>query len=127
MNKWTKDPKLHKRLTDENIKWIFNPPAAPHMGGVWESLVKLAKRAMIATTKGAELKDEELLTVLTECEVMLNNRPLMYISNDPNDIEPLTPAHILNNKCITLIPQHDLESQHMSLKKRWLYCQNVVN
>ena len=80
------------------------------MGGVWESLVKLAKRAMIATTKGAELTDEELMTVLTECEAMLNNRPLTYISNDPNDMEPLTPAHFLNNQCTTLILQHDLES-----------------
>ena len=73
MNKWTNDPRLHKRLTNENIKWIFNPPAAPHMGGVCESLVKLAKRAIIATTKEAAQTDEELMTVLTECEVMLNN------------------------------------------------------
>eukprot|EP00112_Aurelia_sp_Birch-Aquarium-sp1_P026917 Seg987.5 transcript_id=Seg987.5/GoldUCD/mRNA.D3Y31 product="hypothetical protein" protein_id=Seg987.5/GoldUCD/D3Y31 len=127
MNKWTEDPKLHNRLTDENIKWIYNPPAAPHMGGVWESLIKLAKRAMIATTKGAELTDEELITVLTECEAMLNNRPVTYISNDPNDIEPLIPAHFLNNKCTTFILQHDLGIQHKSLKKRWLHCQNVVN
>ena len=45
---------------------------------------------MIATTKNAELTDEELITVLTECEAMLNNRPLTYVINDPNNIEPLT-------------------------------------
>ena len=127
LNKWIKDPKLHNRLTDENIKWLFNPPAAPHMGGVWESLVKLVTRAIIPSTKGAELTDEELMTVLTECEAMLNNRPLTYISNDPNDMEPLTPANFLYNQCTTLILRHDLESQHTSLKKRWLHCQNVVS
>eukprot|EP00794_Sanderia_malayensis_P002619 gene2619-3032_t len=117
LNKLTKDPTLHRHLTDENMKWIFNPPAAPHMGGVWESLVKLAKRAMIATTKGAEMTDEELMTVLTECEAMLNNRPLTYISNDPNDMEPLTPAHFLNNRSTTTLLQHDLGIPHTSLKK----------
>ena len=127
MNKWVKSQRLHNRLTDENIKWIFNPPAAPHMGDVWESLVKLAKRAMTAATRGAELTDEELMTVLTECKAMLNNRPLTYISNDPDDIEPLTPAHFLNNKTTTLILQHNLENQYASWKKRWLHCQNVVN
>ena len=127
MKKWTKSPKLHDRLTDENIKWIFNPPAAPHMGSVWESLVKLAKRAVTAVTKGADLTDEELMTVFAESEAMLNKRPLTYISNDPNDIEPLTPAHSLNNKPITLILQHELENQHNSWKKRWLHCQNVIN
>ena len=127
MKKWIKSPKLHNRLTDENIQWIFNPPAAPHMGGIWESLVKLAKRAVTAITKGVDLTDEELMTVFAESEAMLNNRPLTYISNDPNDIEPLTPAHFLNNKPTTLILQHELENQHSSWKKRWLHCQNVVN
>ena len=100
---------------------------APHIGGVWESLVKLAKRAVTAATKGAELTDEELMTVPTECEAMLNNRPLTYISNDPNDLEPLTPAPFLNNKPTTFMLQHELKSEHNSWKKRWLHCQNVVN
>eukprot|EP00112_Aurelia_sp_Birch-Aquarium-sp1_P005909 Seg1666.1 transcript_id=Seg1666.1/GoldUCD/mRNA.D3Y31 product="hypothetical protein" protein_id=Seg1666.1/GoldUCD/D3Y31 len=82
---------------------------------------------MIATTKGAKLTDEQLMTVLTKCEAMLNNRRLTYISNDPNDVEPLTSAHFLNNKCTTFILWYDLGIQHGSLKKRWLHCQNVVN
>ena len=91
------------------------------------NLFKLAKRAMIAMTKGAELNHPELMTVMTECKAMRNNPSLTYISNDSNDMEPLTPAHFLNNQCTTLILQHDLESQHRSLKKRWLHCQKVVN
>ena len=59
------------------------------MGGTQESLVKLAKSGMTAAAKGSELIEEELIAVLTECEAMLNNRPLTYISIDPNDLEPL--------------------------------------
>ena len=78
--------------------------------------IKLAKRAMTAPTKDKEMTDEESMTVLTECEAMLNNRPLTYVSNDPNDLEPLRPAHFLNSKPTTLMLQHELKSEHISSK-----------
>ena len=31
-----KEDKINKTLAEKNIQWIFNPPAASHMGGVWE-------------------------------------------------------------------------------------------
>ena len=92
------------------------------MGGVWKSLAKLAKRALFTTTKGAELTDKELATVLTECEGMLDNRLLTYVNSDPEDLEPLTPAHFLNNKSTNFLSEDGTEFSHTCLKKRWLYC-----
>ncbi|GFT96675.1 integrase catalytic domain-containing protein [Trichonephila clavipes] len=40
----------------------------------------------------ASLYYEELNTVLCECEHVINSRPLTYISEDVNDLSPLTPA-----------------------------------
>ena len=35
-------------MTQEDIDWRFNPPASPHFGGVWERVVRSAKRALVA-------------------------------------------------------------------------------
>lgn len=33
-------------FTNTNTKWSFNPPGAPHMGGVWERMVRAVKEAI---------------------------------------------------------------------------------
>ncbi len=39
---------------------------------------------------------EELSTILSEVELVLNSRPLTYVYSDSNEPEPLSPAHFLN-------------------------------
>ena len=41
------EKRIHERLSLRQVKWVFNPPGAPHFGGAWESLVKSAKRALV--------------------------------------------------------------------------------
>ncbi|XP_053699267.1 uncharacterized protein LOC128746242 [Sabethes cyaneus] len=82
-------------FTDARTKWSFNPPSAPHMGGVWERMVRSVKEAMRALDNGRKLNDEVLLTVLAEAESFINSRPLTYMPQASADGEALTPNHFL--------------------------------
>ncbi|XP_055524646.1 uncharacterized protein LOC129718180 [Wyeomyia smithii] len=82
-------------LTTTRTKWNFNPPAAPHMGGVWERLVRSTKEALAVIDEGGRLTDEVLLTSICEVEDMINSRPLTYVSQEADEIDTLTPNHFL--------------------------------
>lgn len=45
---------LQQRTADKNISWQFNPPLAPHWGGVHEVMIKAAKRARV-TVQGCRV------------------------------------------------------------------------
>ena len=62
------------------IEWQFNPPASPHFGGVFEIMIKSAKKAIRGVIGNAEVTDEELLTAICGAESLLNSRPITYVS-----------------------------------------------
>ena len=82
-------------------------------------MVKLANRAITATTNGYLLTNEELATVFVECEAMLNNRPLTYVGCDPDDVDPITPAHFLNTRHLTPLLPSEVPLENVSPKRRW--------
>ena len=86
---------IHETTKRHKIKWDFNPPSAPHFGGVFESMIKSSKKAMRAILKDADITDEELETAIVGAEGQLNSRPITYVSSDVDDLTPLTPNHFL--------------------------------
>jgi len=79
----------------EGIKWNFNPPAAPHFGGLWEAAVKSTKHHLRRVIGETTLTFEEMSTFLAQVEACLNSRPLQALSDDPDDVTALTPGHFL--------------------------------
>ena len=63
-------------LPQQEIDWIFNPPLASHMGGVWERMIRSIPKVMNALMKEQILDDESLNTLMCEIESILNSRPL---------------------------------------------------
>ncbi|XP_024890900.1 uncharacterized protein LOC112466810 [Temnothorax curvispinosus] len=52
----------------EEIKWSFNPPSAPHFGGLWNSGVKSVKTHLRRVVGDKTLSLEEFTTVLAQIE-----------------------------------------------------------
>lgn len=93
-----------KVISQHQIKWHLNPPAAPHMGGLWETAVKSAKTLLQRTIKELVLTYEEINNVFHHVKAVLNSRPLSAMSSDPNDCQPLTVGHSITLKPLVRIP-----------------------
>ena len=88
-------PALQTQLAHQRISFCFNPPAAPHFGGVWEREIRSVKSALYTCVGAQPVHEEVLLTVLLEVEAILNSKPLGYVSADIADIDPVTPNSLL--------------------------------
>lgn len=65
------------------------------MCGLWEAAIKSAKEHLKKILGATKLNYEEIYTLLAVIEACLNSRPLSTLSNNPSDLEPLTPGHFL--------------------------------
>ena len=84
---------LSEALVKKRIHWKFNPPSAPHHGGVWERIVRSFKHVFYAILGNRRLTDEILTTTFCLVEQSLNSRPLVPVSSDATDLDALTPNH----------------------------------
>jgi hypothetical protein len=107
------------------VKWRFNTPLSPHQGGFFESLIKLAKKALRVIVGQQVLSWNEMSTVFAEVESLVNSRPLGYPSNDPNDLRPLTPNHLILGRASADVPQGPFREAR-NCRKRFEYIQTLV-
>ncbi|GFW28046.1 integrase catalytic domain-containing protein [Trichonephila clavipes] len=112
-------------LSKEQIKWNFNPPSAPHFGGLWEAGVKSLKYHLKRVIGNSILSHEEFLTLVVKIEVVLNSRPICPLSNDPNDVETLTSAHFLVGSSLVAVPDPDYTEIPMNRLSRWQLVQRI--
>ena len=60
---WNKEG-IEEHLVQRGIRWKFNPRAAPHLGGVWERLVRSCKKAMYAMLGNRSITEDVLSTTI---------------------------------------------------------------
>ena len=118
---------LQQFAISNKINWVFNPPSASHMGGVWERLIRSVKTALTVVLREQAPKEETLLTILTEVEHSVNSRPLTHVSVDPRNIEALTPNHFLLGISSGQIRISRCDAQNVCTRKQWEIAQNFAN
>ena len=117
---------VQRMTSNQGVTWQFNPPAAPYFGGVFESMIKAAKRAIYAELSGADVNDEELQTVMIGAESLLNSRPLTMISGDHNDETVLTPNHFLIGQMGGDLAPETVDTTSGKLRQRWRRVQELI-
>ena len=98
-----KHPAVKQHFANVQVKWQFNVQRAPWWGGFFERMIQSTKRCLRKSIGGARLTYDELITVVAEVEMILNSRPLSYISSEDTE-EPLTPSHLLLGRRVMNLP-----------------------
>jgi len=106
---WKKS-KLEERLHRKQIKWTFNPPSAPWWGGFWERLVRSVKDLLRRMLGTAKLSKGQLISCLASVSYAINNRPLTTLTEDDEDLFPLTPAMFMRDLPVSGLPERELIS-----------------
>ncbi|XP_041484654.1 uncharacterized protein LOC121431209 [Lytechinus variegatus] len=119
--------KANKYLTIRGIKWHFNPPSASHMGGVWERVIRSVRRILTSLLQQQTLTDEALMTLFSEVEAILNARPLVNLSMDARDDEPLTPNHLLLLRKSPSLPPGIFKKEDCLLRRKWRQVQYLAD
>ena len=92
---------IRRFLLHQRSVWIFNPPYASHMGEAWERMIGLTWRILktMLMDKAVKVLTHEILTTfLAEASAIINSRPLVPTSSDPDYTLILTPYTLLTLK-----------------------------
>lgn len=116
-------PTIENEFRAKEIRWKFNPPSSPWWGGFWERLIGILKDLLRKNLGRSSLSYEELQTLICECESVMNNRPLTYVSEE-QELKTLTPSMFLQNLPLNDVPDLD-QIERTNIVKRWRHIQKV--
>lgn len=123
---FSKDPLFRSFLLDNHIEWHFIPPRSPHFGGLWESAVRLLKHHLKRIITSVNLTFEELYSITTQVEAIVNSRPLMRLTEDKDDLEMLTPGHFLVGRALRSLPEVPVDESRHTLVSRYRHMKLLI-
>lgn len=126
INDWNQD-KIYDHLLQKHVKWSFNPPYGSHHGGIWERCIRTIRSILRALLKEQVIDDEGLQTLMCEVESLMNARPITTVSDDPKDLQALTPNHLLLAQSNQTLPPGVFNKADIYPKRRWRQVQYLVD
>ncbi|XP_037927649.1 uncharacterized protein LOC119662163 [Teleopsis dalmanni] len=119
---------LQSEFTSPETQWVFLPPAAPHMGGAWERMVRSIKTVLGAIiSPQAKINDEKMHNLFCEVESIINSRPLTYLSIETASEEALTPNHFLLGSSSGNKPPGKFDTNDEHVKSSWRHSQYLAD
>lgn len=116
---------LSQIAAQRGVTWRFSPPNCPHWGGIFEAAVKSAKTHLRRIIGETALTFEELATVFCKVEAVLNSRPLCPLSQDPNDLDVLTPGNFLVGGLLNALPEYPWRDERTNRLSRFQMIQQM--
>ncbi|UYV65014.1 K02A2.6-like [Cordylochernes scorpioides] len=93
-------------------------------GGWWERLIGMMKQLLFRILGQTSLGYEELSTVMCDVESLMNTRPLTYLTEESEDLTPLTPSLFLHEVREVGVPDLDL-IDNQTLSRKYQYIKRV--
>lgn len=114
-------------MIQRNLEWRFQPPSASHFGGVFERVIRSVRKVLngILREQPLKLNDEQLNTLFREIESILNCRPLTEISDDKEDLNALTPNHLLMLHEGATFPPGLFTKNDSYMQRKWKQVQHL--
>jgi hypothetical protein len=125
LDKWNQST-IDEFLKQRHVQWQFNPPAASHMGGVWERQVRTIRHILWALCREQAMDEEGLPTLMCMVESIVNSRPITAVSDDVADLEALTPNHLLLLGAGSVLPIDNFVQQDV-YRRRWRQIQFLTD
>lgn len=124
------DATLHSYLRDQGCTWDFNLPHSSHMGGAWERMIGMARRildSILLKMHSPSLSHEVLTTLMAEVAAIMNARPIVPVSSDPDMPTILTPAMLLTQKVDSVsAPLEDIDLKDL-YRSQWKQVQSLAD
>ena len=126
-----KDEDVLNYVSMEGIKWSFATALAPWQGGFYERLIGMVKWSLRKAMGKKRYTLDQLVTLLTEIEAVVNSRTLTYVYGDFESGFTLTPSHFLafnrqlglfssnDNDCHDDVEFHPHEDAAVKLIENW--------
>ena len=87
---------VQRHLTDQGVEWQFIVERAPWWSGFWERMVRTIKGVLKKVIGRSNLNYDELFTILTEVESIVNDRSITYVYDNVEAISyALSPSQLV--------------------------------
>ena len=115
---------------EQGIEWHFNPPYSSHYGGVFERQIRTIRQVMNNMFKEfgeTQITTEVLSTFFAEATAIVNSRPIVSVSSDPEAPGTLSPYTLLTGKTRPIASTGDFQAEDMYARQWWKRAQYLAD